>query len=442
LTAYASVSRFRLDELRPYIYRTHDGGKTWQKITDGLPDDPVDVVREDPVRKGLLLAGTERAAYVSFDDGDHWQSLRLNMPATSIRDLVIHNDDVIVATHGRSFRILDDMTPLRQISASVAESEGYLFKPRAAYRVRWNENTDTPLPPEEPAGQNPPDGAILNYYLKSAASGPVSLEIFDVAGKLVRRYSSTDKPDVTKEELDKQLRVTTDWVRMPVTLSAEAGMHRFVWDLHYPPINALRHEYPISAILENTPREPRGPVALPGEYTVKLSAGGKTYSQPLTIKMDPRIKTPMAGLQQQFRLAIQISEAMRQDYQSLQEVKRLRSHLKDLHEQAGKGPLADAIGAVDKKAAALEGSAREFGGPGSGGGGDENLSRLNGELSTVFEVIEGADATPTIHATAAVAELQKVLAEQVARWRDLKGKDVPRLNEELKKANLPALKLE
>ncbi|MBZ5553437.1 MAG: glycoside hydrolase [Acidobacteriia bacterium] len=437
LTAYASVSRFRLDDMHPYIYRTHDGGKTWQKITNGLPDDPVDVVREDPERKGLLFAGTERQVYVSFDDGDHWQSLRLNMPATSIRDLVIHNDDVAVATHGRSFWILDDITPLRQINMQIADSPAYLFKPRTAYRVRWNQNTDTPLPPEEPAGQNPPDGAILNYYLNSKAAEPVTIEILDHAGKRVRRFSSVDKPEVTKEELDKELHVPTHWVRMPEIHSAEAGMHRFVWDLHYPPVSSLRHEYPISAIDKNTPREPRGPLALPGTYTVRLTAGGKTYTQPLTLKMDPRISTPAAGLEQQFKLAAQIAEAMEQDYKALQEVKKIRAQLKELREHPGTEKLADAIAALDKRAAALEGGSREFDGPGTGGEGEDNLTRLNGELGTMFEIIDGADATPTTQAVASVADLQKTLTTLLARWKELQTKDVTLLHEQLKKANLP-----
>src|SRR5262249_342483 len=199
--ASAAVNRIRLDDQRPHIYRTHDGGKTWREIVHGLPDNaPVNTVREDPVRKGLLLAGTERAVYFSIDDGDNWLPLRLNMPATSIRDLVIHNDDVVVGTHGRSFWILDDITPLRQLNQQVAASTPYLFTPQTAYRMKRDTNTDTPLPPDEPAGQNPPDGAIINYYLGAGPAGnfPVLLEIYDSSGTLVRRYSSADKP----EEID------------------------------------------------------------------------------------------------------------------------------------------------------------------------------------------------------------------------------------------------
>src|SRR5581483_5708466 len=231
-TAYAAINRFRLDDLHAYIYRTHDGGKSWQRITNGLPDNAaVNTVREDPQRQGLLFAGTENTVYVSFDDGEHWQSLQRNLPATSIRDLVVHGDDVVVGTHGRSFWILDDITPLRQLDSHIAESTAYLFRPQLSYRVRRSTNTDTPLPPEEPAGQNPPDGVIIYYFLKSAASGSETLEILDRSGKVVRRFSSIDRPEAINE---KELTAPMYWVRQPRTLASDAGMHRWVWDLHYP----------------------------------------------------------------------------------------------------------------------------------------------------------------------------------------------------------------
>ena len=347
-SAYAAINRFRLDDLAPHIWRTHDFGKTWKEITRGLPDNaPTNTVREDSRRKGLLFAGSERAVWVSFNDGDDWEPLRLNMPATSIRDLTIHEDDLVAGTHGRSFWILDDITPLRQASAAIANSDAHLFKPQTAMRVRWNKNTDTPLPPEEPAGQNPPDGAILYYYLKNA-SDSIVIEVLDAAGKLVRHYSSADQG----EPPEKDLNVPTYWIRPPQIPPAAAGMHRFVWDLRYTPPDALRGGYPMTAIDHNTPREPRGPIALPGEYTVKLTVDGKSFTQPLTVKMDPRVKTPPAGLKQQFDLAMKVVELMSRT----------------------KSP--------DK-------------------------ARLNGELSRVLEAIEGADAAPTPQMVAAVAEVQQ-----------------------------------
>src|SRR4029077_20726055 len=222
-TAYATVSRFRINDMHPYIYRTRDGGKTWTLITSGLPDfGPVDTVREDSVRKGLLFAGTENSVWVSFDDGDHWQPLQLNLPHTSMRDLWIHENDLIVATHGRAFWILDDITPLRQLADSVAKSDAYLFKPEPAYRVRRSTYSDTPIPPDEPMGENPPDGAVLDYFLGQTPSGKVTLDILDAQGKLVRRYSSSDQPEVTQQELESQL-IPLYWIRMPKNLSTSAG---------------------------------------------------------------------------------------------------------------------------------------------------------------------------------------------------------------------------
>ncbi len=406
-TAYAAVNRIRCDDLRPHIYRTHDRGATWQEIVNGLPvDEPVNAVREDPVRKGLLYAGTERAVYVSFDDGEKWQPLRLNMPAISIRDIVIHADDLVAGTHGRGFWILDDLTPLRQMTPEVASASAHLFKPRVTYRVRRNQNTDTPLPPEEPAAQNPPDGAILYYALKADSATPVTLEIFDASRKLVRRYASNDKPDVTEQELEKELAVPTYWVRMPRILSARAGMHRFVWDLHYPPPGALRHDYPISAIYHNTPRFPLGTVVLPGEYTVKLTVAGTSYSQPLTVAMDPRVKTGPAGLKQQFDLSSKVYDLMNKDYAALMELRALRVKLKGSE--------------LDKEAAVIEGAA----GPGFGqrAAGGQSLARLNGDLAGILESLQGTDSTPLPRSAPAVAELEQALNGLLGRLQTLKGK--------------------
>jgi photosystem II stability/assembly factor-like uncharacterized protein len=359
LTAYAAINRFRLDDLKPHIYRTHDGGRSWKEIVNGLPDGPVNTVREDPMRKGLLFAGTELAVFVSFDDGDHWEPLRLNMPAISIRDLVIHENDLVAGTHGRGFWILDDISPLREMNATIAEAPAHLFKPANALRVHWNNNPDTPLPPEEPAGENPPDGAILYYTLKSAATSPVTIEILDRAKKLVRRYASDDKPD----PIDDSIAVPTYWIRPAAIPSAEAGMHRFVWDLTYPAPDAIDHDFPISAIYHNTPRSPIGVTAVPGEYFVRLTVDGKSYEQPLTIKMDPRVKTPLAGLQQQFALATRVTDLMHRSFEAIKTAEA--SHKTELEE-------------------------------------------LNRELSALLGTIQSADTAPTPAMTSAVDEL--------ARW--------------------------
>ncbi len=441
-TAYAAVNRIRVDDQRPHIYRTHDGGKTWKEIVNGLGDSgPVNAVREDPVRKGLLFAGTERAVYVSLNDGDDWQSLRLNMPASSIRDLVIHNDDVVVGTHGRSFWILDDITPLRQINEQVAAAEAYLFQPEFAYRVKRNVNTDTPLPPEEPAGKNPPDGAIINYYLKSDASGPITLEIFDDKNQLVRRFSSADQPEPVNE---KDYNVPTYWFRPPQTLSSTAGMHRFVWDLNYPKPKALRYDYPISAIYRDTPLFPLGPAILPGSYSVKLTVAGHGYTQPINVKLDPRVKTPAAGLEQQFALSLQAYQGMEQSFDAMEQIKKFRDQIKDRRTRADQGStLAETLAALDKKAAAIAGEGRGDQGPGAPGGSTDaregNFTRSNTSFTSMLELLQSADATPTTQAVSASGELQQNLKSLLARWNELKSKDVQAINEQLRQASLPPL---
>src|SRR5438445_560555 len=273
-TAYAAINTLRLDDLRPHVYRTHDGGKSWQPIVNGLPDGgTVNVVREDPARKGLLYCGTEQAVYVSFDDGDRWEPLRLNMPATSIRDLIVKDKDLAVATHGRGFWILDDVSPLRQFP-TFAGARAALLRPAPALRVRFDTNTDTPLPPDEPAGKNPPDGALLDYWLAQPAPGPVVLEILDASGRVVRRWSSADPVEPPRDEGN----VPRWWVRPQRVPSADAGLHRFVWDLHWPAPAALEPSYPIAAVPHDTPREPRGPWALPGAYTVRLTVEGASFT--------------------------------------------------------------------------------------------------------------------------------------------------------------------
>jgi photosystem II stability/assembly factor-like uncharacterized protein len=442
-TAYAAVNRIRLDDQRPFIYRTHDGGKNWTPIVRGLPPDPVNAVREDPVRKGLLFCGTERAVFVSFNDGDDWQPLRLNMPATSIRDLVVHGDDLVVGTHGRSFWILDDITPLRQINAEMASASAFLFRPQVAYRVRWNVNTDTPVPPEEPAGQNPPDGAILNYYLKHAAAGAVTLEIYDSARKLVRRFASTDRPPPVDE---KELVIASYWIRPPQPLRVDAGMHRFVWDLHYPPPEGARRSYPMTAVFGDTPSMPQGPWVLPGEYTVRLTVDGQTQEQPLQVKMDPRVKTPVKGLELQFVIARRSWEGIGTVQAALKQVRALRTRLKDLSEPAGKdGALAEALATLDKKAAALEGAGGRGRRGGAGriapGGGEDSLTHLNFELNSLLTSVEKADAAPNQPAVAASEKVQQSLAALLGRWDDLKAHDLKALNELLRKAKLPVVDL-
>jgi len=254
-------------------WKSIDGGKTWTHITNGIPDGaPVNVVREDPKRKGLLFAGTEREVFVSFDDGEHWQSLRLNMPASSMRDLIVKDDDLVLATHGRGFWILDN-PPLRQIDQTVVEAAAFLFRPQTAFRVRWNMNTDTPWPPDEPRGPNPPDGAIIDYTLKTAVSGPVTIEILDTAGTLVRRYASSDPVETVDPAT---AAVPLYWYRPAQRLATSPGMHRFTWDLHYQPLpgGGGRGGLPIAAVPFNTAAPPNAPWVAPGQNTVRLTVDG------------------------------------------------------------------------------------------------------------------------------------------------------------------------
>jgi len=424
LAVYAAVNRFRLDDLHPHIFRTKDGGRTWTDVVEGIPsNEVVNAVREDPVRRGLLYAGTERGVYVSFDAGDHWQSLQLDLPASSVRDLVVHDSDLVVATHGRSFWILDDITPLRQIAAAAAATAAYLYRPAPAVRVRWTENTDTPLPPDEPAAKNPPDGAIVDYYLARPAAAPVTLEILDRAGRLVRRFSSaslssSSSPSPERpEQPDTALNIPLMWIRPPQTLSTARGMHRFVWDLHGEPPPAMRHEYPISAIPGDTPREPRGPWVLPGRYAVRLAVGGETRTQPLVVRMDPRAQLVPGALAQQFALALRIVAALRGDSAALQRVRAVRMEVKRARERVGQGAAA-ALDSLDGRAAALESGAGEPPPP-PGQRGKENLIRLNGDLVAVYGVVEGSDATPTAAVRAALGDLERALAELLARLREL-----------------------
>jgi photosystem II stability/assembly factor-like uncharacterized protein len=437
-TAYAAVNRFRLDDLHPYIYRTHDGGNTWQKIVSGLPDnEPVNTVREDPERKGLLFAGTERSVYVSWDDGDHWQSLKMNLPPTSIRDLVVHHDDVVVGTHGRSFWILDNITPLRQFSAEVSDSTAHLFAPQLTYRVRRNNNTDTPLPPEEPAGQNPPDGAMIDYWLKTAASGAVTLEIVDASsGRGVRHFSSADKPEPVNP---KELNVPMYWVLPARTLSASSGMHRFVWDLTYPAPDVLTRDYPISAIYHDTPLYPLGAAVLPGQYKLVLTVGGQSYTQTLDIRMDPRVKTSPEDLRRQFELDQKIADALHRDYEALQQVRSLHSQLKAL---ASHAVIAKSAAELEAKAASIEGEEGDYSARYLSTPEGRSLARLNNGFNTLVSALDTADAAPTTQQVAMVGELDKALEEQLAAWAQLKSKDIPELNKELKKAGLPFIDLQ
>jgi len=404
-TCYMAVNRIRLDDMRPHIYATHDFGHSWIPIVGGLPDDaPVNTVREDPVQGGLLYCGTERAVFFTVDIGKQWNPLRQNMPATSIRDLVVHGDDLVVGTHGRSFWILDDVTPLRRLpfapllSGAISKDPSFsgqpggtpviLFPASPAFRYRRDTNTDTPLTPEVPAGKNPPDGAIIDYYLEKHAQ-QLTLEIFDSAHHLVRRYTNQDKPD----PLDpKQLNVPTYWVRPFHPLLATKGHHRFIWDLYYQP-TAYFPFFPISAVYKDTPPVATSPLAAPGNYIVRLTADGKQFEQALALLLDPRIKASPQAVQRQSQISLGCYELAKMLMQDQAE------------EAAMKGTKPQP---APRRRRGARNGAPTF---------DSVIGRLSGLMSTV----DNADAQPTQANEQEFAELNQLANQLHQSWLKEKG---------------------
>ncbi len=434
-TAYAAVDRHRLDDYKPYIYVTHDAGKTWTLAVNGIATgDFVNVVREDPKKPGLLYAGTEKHVYVSFDGGADWQSLQQNLPVTSMRDIDVHGDDLVLATFGRGFWILDDVSALRQLDAQVGTAAATLFKPAIAYRVRPGGFLSTPFPKDEPQADNPPNGAFIDYYLRTAAPSPVTLEIVNAQGQSVRRYSSADVPPTDDEAT---ARTGPGWTPKTYPLSQEAGMHRFVWNLHY----ALPEALAGNGMYRFTNGD--GLWALPGAYTVKLSVGGQTYTQPLEIKADPRVEISSAALQQQFDLARHI-ESLRLDIVKVSaQAADLRAQLTAVRgKQSGK--LANSIDAVVKQVDAVAGvrpednPANSIGLPTTD---FTSLLYLQDALTNLGASVESADAAPSIGKTQTLAKYQQTLDAALAKWESVKSTDVPRLNTQLKAAGLTQVKV-
>jgi photosystem II stability/assembly factor-like uncharacterized protein len=451
-TAYAAVNTIRIDDLRPHILATHDSGKTWTEIANGIPaGQVVNAVREDPERKGLLFAGAEKGVYVSFDDGANWESLRLNLPASSVRDLIIKNDDLIVATHGRGFWVLDNITPLRQLksvaggvdpgarttsnTAAVSArgySENLLFKPQTALRVRANLNPDTPLPPDEPAGENPPDGAMIDYFLSKDAGGPVTIEIKGAKGESVRKYSSADVPVEANPE---RLKIPSYWIRPLQSVSTKAGLHRFLWDMHYTPVPDVEPEFPMQATYRNTAPAATSPWAVTGNYTVTLTAGGKTFSQPLTVAMDPRVKASAADLQEQFDLSWTLYQLRLKLAPMGKKFDSIAEQLTKLRAKAAEQPD------VTQKLEAFAQTLIKFGPPHPRPGAPPSLFVLE-STRRLFNEIEHSDAAPTAVVKAAVADLDTKIGQVMDAWRQLLESDLPALNQQLKQAGLPEIKTE
>jgi len=424
------VSRMRIDDLRPYIYRTRDRGRTWQSISAGLPPDaPVNAVREDPQRRGLLYAATENAVWTSFDDGGHWDSLQLNLPHTSMRDLCVHDDDLIVATHGRSIWILDDISRLRQLGA-VPLRDVVLFRPAPAWRVPRSTWTDTPLPPDEPLASNPPVGAVIEYFLPRDAGRPVSLEVLDSRGGLVRRYRSDDPPEPGAQELAREL-IPQYWIRPARILPSLRGMHRWVWDLRYAAPLSVTRGYPISAVPHATPPLPEGPVALPGSYLVRLTVDGRRFETALTLQQDPRVRLPPEALAQQLRLAIQLAGLLTESSRTLLTARSVQAQLQAL---APSGATAEVAHAYDARLSKLLGSADQKEDRATAEAAPEaNLKEVQEHLAALYAELTRGDAPPTAAQLGAAETERSALASLQADWRSLLA-GLPDLNRRLQSA--------
>ena len=439
--AYAAVDRHRLEDNQPYIYRTRDSGKTWQRITNGLPAGVyLETIKEDSQRKGLLFAGTELGVYVSFNDGDNWQSLQLNLPPCSMRDLAIHGDDLIVATHGRGFWVLDDIAPLRQISdpavnGKISQSDAHLFRPGVAIRMHAGADYGSPMPKDEPLAENPPVGAMIDYYLKSAASGPVVVEILDAKNELVRRYSSADHVAPVKAET---LEFPAFWRSPAPELSTEPGMHRWIWDLHYTPAPGGRRGFGFAF-------GAAGVQALPGAYTVKLTVNGQTYSQPLIVKMDLRSKISPLDLQKQFDAATELARLQTQASNAQHSVEELRSQIHERRAQAqSNASLLAALDAFDQKATAIGGAPQTPPPPGNLPEPPEervSFAFLTAEFGQISAEVNRGDEAPTLEATKAIAAARQTFTATLAKWHLLQTKDFPGLNAQLKAQGLAPLAL-
>ena len=457
-TAYLTVGATR-ESSPPYVARTDDYGQSWQKIVNGFPDNEmVRVVREDPKRKGLLYAGTDTGIFISWDRGDHWQPFSLNLPATPITDLQVHDNDLVISTFGRSLWILDDVTPLREIGQKITAADAHLFVPATALRVRWENYQDTPYPIETPAGQNPPDGAVLDYYLKTPPAGDLTLTIYDAKGAEVARFSSEAKSNAFLPA-----NVPSYWFAPEATLPKAAGVNRFVWDLRYPPPATLPYgyfgkllqyfEYTLAdhAVPGLTPRpQPRGPLVVPGKYTVELrigdqktdghrangkQIGAQTFRQTLTVELDPRVHSSPVDLSDQLNLAQQISRGMKASSDAYDQVAGLRkafTERSDALKQSATKETKDAVADFEKKIHAIDIGTRRA--PGFG--------LVNRDLARLIFSVESADMRPADTVQTAAQQSCEALDKDLANWRELNEQDIPAFNAVLaanQQAALPIL---
>jgi len=427
-------------DMHPYIYRTIDGGASWTPIVRGLPETAfARVVREDPVRRGLLYCGTESGVFVSFDNGDTWQSLQLNLPASSMRDMVVHGDDLVVATYGRALWILDDVGPLRQASAASA-TDVTLLKPAPAVRAHWDVYGDTPLPVETPTAANPPEGGIVDYTLASLPAGDLMLTVSDSRGRVVRTFTSRAPADSSL-----LANVPSYWFAPPPVLTKDRGLNRFAWDLRYPNPKVLPFgyfgallpyvEYTLAdhAIPGRTPRDqPQGPLALPGEYTIELVAGDRHLRQTLTVQPDPRVSASADDLGAQFDLASRVMDALAVTFDGYTALKPVASSVAERRQSAAHDSNAvKVLDALEKNIESVQ----------NGTTATPGLGVINREMTRVYEMIVSGDARPSGPLRAAVADACRSLTAALERWRQVNATDIPTANKTLGRAKLPPLQL-
>jgi photosystem II stability/assembly factor-like uncharacterized protein len=465
LTAYAAANTMRIDDWNPHFWRTHDGGKTWTAINTGIaPGWVSNSIREDPKQKGLLYASTDTQVWVSYDDGGSWESLRLNMPAISVRDLQLKDDptclcsDLIAGTHGRGYWILDDVTPLRdaaKIRAAATAGKAYLVKPAPAIRVRFGMNDPTPWPPEVPAGENPPPGGILDYFLAQDVASPVTIEVLTGTGQVIRSYSSEDPvrevdPAIDPVAYDKICRATPTapdcglplyWPAPQMVISKKAGMHRVSWDLHYEPLTEGGGRGG-AAVPHRTYPSVNSPWAPPGNYTVRLTVNGQQYTQPLQLHLDPRVKTPAAALTQVATLTKEMYDGARKLRTAAEQARSLAEAL----DQAGPegAALKEQVTALaPPPPAGGRGGRGGFGG-GRGRGGPAGPPTLDGASAAMLAAAMGmqaADVAPTARDIQACADARRESAAVTARWTRITTVDLPALNAKRKAAGQPPIEI-
>jgi hypothetical protein len=424
-TAFIAVDAHKLDNFRPYIFKTTDFGKNWTKITAGLPENSyVHAVREDPGRKGLLYAGTETGVWLSFDDGAHWQTLQNNLPTTPIHDLIVHQNDLDVATHGRSFWVLDDLSPLRQMTQAFAAEDAHLFTPATAHRTRTGHTNRR----RYAIGENPPDGAIIYYHLKEKPKDPAKLELLDAQGKVIRSFSSEKK---------KTDEAPAEWERDEEAehIPADAGLNLFAWD--------LRYETPakIPASIYSNGR-PIGPLVLPGRYQARLTVAGKSSTAAFEVKLDPRVKASEEDLHKQFELMLKLRDRQDEMNKAILAIRDLGTQLQALEKRlAGRDDAKSLVSTssdLRKKISAIEEELIQVSATASED--EANYpTKLNSKLGYLGQVVDSADAAPTAAELAVFAELDPQLETQLVKWREVLSKDVPALNDTMQKNNVPLI---